>query len=361
MTLKEHRTSPHVSIEQHIATRAGSLRQSLESRTPIYLDTRFWVMAREVEDGTSQRPDECEIIRLLGEMVESGAAFCPISEPTFSELMKQGNPAQRAATAQAAQRLSMGVSILPTLECMIGEAEDLVLGRLATGQAPPRVPAWTSLAYVLGNIHVAGTPFAAADELAIQKAFYDRLWDEPLSAIALSMDSDVYTGRDELEQQARDLTEANARHAASMKSFEQVLECEFHGTAQSIVERSAQLRATFEPLDRAAGKAPGSLATNAIRAMLMDEQHARALPSAHVPAVLHTLFRWEFRGKPITANDLVDFRHATAALSHCPLMLTEGTLRKALGHQRMSLAAIHDTTVLSDRDEIVAELQQRTG
>lgn len=361
MSLEEHRRSPDVSIEQHIAARAAALRRSLERRIPIYLDSRFWIMAREVEDGTSQRSDEREIVRLLNQMVDSGKAFCPISEPTFSELMKQGNEDQRAATARSAQRLSRGISILPTHECMVAEAEHLILGRLATGQTPERVPAWTSLAYVLGNMHVADTPFAAADELAIQKAFYDRMWDEPLTAIALSMDSETYTGSDELERQARDLTEANARHSAAMKSFAQVLESEFRGSAETIVERSPRLRSTFEPLERAIGRPPGLLAIAAISSVLMDEQQARSMPCAHVGAVVHALFRWEYRDKPMTANDLVDFRHAAAALSHCPLMLTEDGLRKTLSHRRMSLAAIHGTTVLSNRDEIASYLQQLAG
>ncbi|MFN3728054.1 MAG: hypothetical protein ACK4SZ_17315 [Allosphingosinicella sp.] len=358
MTLVEHLAQPDVSIETHIAARAAALATSLAGKLPIYLDTRFWIVVREVGDGTSTRPDEREIVSLLERLVERGVAFCPISEATFSELMRQGREAQRAATASAIEKLSCGVTIHPDPDRMVEEADRVVLGRLTTGKIPPLAPAWTSLAYVLGDMYPTATPLPAEQELAIQKAFYDRMWEEPLSSIALSMDSESYTRDTELQEQARRLTQLNAEHRGSMTSFESVLEQEFHGVALTIAEASPSLRSALGPLGARLKIDPLLLFTNAIREMLKDLDSARAMPTAHVHAVVHALFRWEYRDKPITANDLVDFRHAAAALSHCDLLLTEGGLRRTLCHRRMPLAEIHRTTVLSDRAGIVRHLRK---
>lgn len=118
VNLEEHLASPDISIEAHIATRSRALAASLFDKLPIYLDTRLWIMFREVGDGTSTREDEREIVRLLESLVGRGLAFCPISEPTFSEVMQQGRPDQRAATARVIDTLSCGVSILPDTDRM---------------------------------------------------------------------------------------------------------------------------------------------------------------------------------------------------------------------------------------------------
>ena len=101
---------------------------------------------------------------------------------------------------------------------------------------------------------------------------------------------------------------------------------------------------------------PAIIFTNVIRELLKKPEMARAMPTAHVHAVIHTLFRWEYRDKTITPNDLVDFRHASAGLSQCRLILCEKGLRKTLCHRRFPLAEIHGVTVLNDRKEIIAYL-----
>ncbi len=315
-------------------------------------------MVREVEDGTSNLADEKEIVRLLRALVDGGRAYCPIAEPTFSEVMRQAQPERRAATARAIDALSLGVTILNDWDRMAAEVRHLLDARLATGAAPPPFQGLSSLAYVLGDLYPAETGLPAETELAIQKAFYDRLWEEPLAKIVLTIPFEHYTRGDELEEEARWLTAQNALHQHLINSWDDAIEAEFLGTAQCLAERVPDLLRAFIPPGPVDGDALHKLTVNAIRAMLKEPGNARAMPTGHVHANLHALFRWEYRGKPITANDLVDFRHATAGLSHSRLFLTEKGLRNTLRHQRVNLADFHGTTVLSGRGEIVRHLRR---
>lgn len=184
------------------------------------------------------------------------------------------------------------------------------------------------------------------------------MWERPLVEIVLALDPVLYSRDGQLEEQARRLTAENAKHSASMKSFEQVLEQEFHGLAQTIVEHSDRLR-TLPQMP--VGLDPPTIFTNVIRELLKKPDMARAMPTAHAHAVIHTIFRWEYRDKTITPNDLVDFRHASAGLSQCRLILCEKGLRKTLCHRRLPLAEMHRMTVLNDRNEIIAHLLDLAG
>jgi len=358
LSLEEHLARPDISIEQHIASRAAALAASLENKLPIYLDTRFWIMVREVEDGTSNRDDEIEIVRLLRSLVEGGRAYCPIAEPTFSEVMRQAQPARRAGTARAIDALSLGVTILPDCDRMAGEIRNALRARVARSAAPPPFRGLTSLAYVLGDLYPAGTVFPAETELALQKAFYDRLWDKPLAEIVLMMPVEHYTRDQALEERARRRTDENAAHRHLMKSWEDVLGDEFQGAGRGVAEMVPGLMELILPSAPVDAETAQKLIGAAIRQLLADPANARAMPTMHVQAAIHALFRWEYRDRPITANDLVDFRHAAAALSHCALFLTEKGLRNTLLHQRIRLADLHGTTVLASRGEIVRHLRQ---
>jgi hypothetical protein len=355
-TLEDHLKHPEVSIEGHIAARSSALAASLEGKTAIYLDTRFWVILREVREGVRTGPGDRKLVYHIERLVESGRAFCPIAEPTFTELMKQGSLDQRVQTARAVDDLSGGVSLLPDTDRMLAEAEHLLLAKLLHRASPRPVP-WTGLGFVLGSLYPVDTVFSGADECAVQKAVYDRLWEKRLADIVAMLDSDAWSRPDERAVEADRINAANAAHRADMVSFDKVLEQEFQGVAQSCVEHLPQLSATLAPFEADMPLEPWKMWTVALREMLKVEDNARALPTAHVHAVIHALFRWEYRDKKLSPNDLVDFRHAAAALGHCDALLTDGALCRTLCHRRLSLQRVHRRFVTSDVDDAIEFLR----
>ncbi|MBB3941272.1 hypothetical protein GGR39_002948 [Novosphingobium fluoreni] len=99
----------------HIYRRQLDLTDLLSSRIPIFLDTNFWVMARQAAFGETDDP---ELISLLGALrlaVGSGKAFCPLTSDLIAEFSKQSAD-RLAATMVIVDSLSLGVAMVPHLE-----------------------------------------------------------------------------------------------------------------------------------------------------------------------------------------------------------------------------------------------------
>ena len=60
------------------------------------------------------------------------------------------------------------------------------------------------------------------------------------------------------------------------------------------------------------------------------------LPSLAIEAALHASNRWD-RGRRLDANDLLDFRHAAAALAYCDAFFTEKPLRTMIEQKHIAL------------------------
>lgn len=70
-----------------------------------------------------------------------------------------------------------------------------------------------------------------------------------------------------------------------------------------------------------------------IRSKILQGEHRDRLPTLHVQASLHALFRCEYRDKELKGNDLFDFGHTAAALGYCSVFLTEAGIEKAVTHR----------------------------
>jgi hypothetical protein len=107
-----HQREPHVSIEQYHHRRQKELRQEIENRTLIYLDTCHWIKMRDAALHTTQaNPSYVKVLELLKAKVSEGKILCPCSELLFAELLKIGDPNRRRATASLIDDLSSGVCL----------------------------------------------------------------------------------------------------------------------------------------------------------------------------------------------------------------------------------------------------------
>jgi hypothetical protein len=358
-SIRDHMLHSEIRIDAHVGARCQALAQSLETRKAIYLDFRFWLV-REVWEGIRVRPEDRKLVHHLTCLVRTGRIFCPITAATFSELMKVRQRERREATIQAIDELSVGVTLMPEEDRVEAEVEDLVLGSVTPepSKRPRRV--WTRLPYVLGNILVVNTGFPPETEQAIQKAFFDHLWEQPLSAIAAKLDPERYDMQAEMTALAERLNEDNRARRAQMKSFESVLSDELSGAAE-LAEPA--LRRMIARVNRAAtGRtdapdgATDRTGLSLLRACLLSE-YGHRMPTLHVHASLHALFRWEYRDKFLTANDMFDLAHAAAALAYCDAFFTERELASSVAHRRLGLDKHYDCFVTSRTAEAVNYLR----
>lgn len=127
-----------------------------------------------------------ELLRLLRQGVADGQLICPISETVFLELMKQrGDSTRLLATAKLIDELSLGATLMRS-DARIGtEVRSFLLTALGEGSDlhPMQELVWTTVAYVLGEMHPT-IPWAdAATEFSLQQSFVDRMWKVSLAEI----------------------------------------------------------------------------------------------------------------------------------------------------------------------------------
>ncbi len=275
--------------------------------------------------------------------------------------MKVGNVERRNATIDVVEELSAGVTLMPEEDRLEAEVKSIVLSSIVPGDAPMPRRVWTRLAYVLGNIQVANTKFPPETERAIQKEFFDYLWEQPLSSIAAHLDPKNYDMRVEMEALAERLNTSNRAHSAEMTSFEGVLADEMGGVAELAepVLRQVIGRLQGSDITSAANRSADRIGLNLLRAILLGEQ-AHRLPTLHVHASLHSLFRWEYRDKLITGNDMFDVAHATAALAYCDAFFAERELAKSVTHRRLALDKRHGCFVTNNIAEAISYLKALT-
>lgn len=356
-SIDEHLKHPEIDIERHIGERCQSLANQLAGKTVIYLDLRFWIHVREAIGGESDDPVFKKIAHYLRKHVKQRTVVCPISTTVFQELLKIGKMERRNATVDIVEELSTGVTLMPEPDCVEAEIEELIYAtmRPELRRLPRRV--WTRLAYVYGNLYPTQTGFQADEELAIQKAFFDHMWELPLSSVFENIDPAKFESTASNSALAEKLNRENKAHKHEMKSFSQILSDELRGVAdcgepilRKIVKRvEISTTGSAYPLS----SEPSLIGQNLLHKILLG-QHASSLPTLHIQATLHAIQRWEYRDKQINGNHIFDYHHAAAALAYGNAFFTEGELARHIQHRRMNIANIHNCYVTSNKREALA-------
>lgn len=356
--IKEHLASPDISLGAHMRRRQRELGESLQSRRAIYLDQKFWIILRGVAAGERRAPDEVTLLQLLKQAVASGIAFCPISESTFAELVKQEDAATRLATAQLIDELSLGISLIAYDERIELELEHFVhLKAEKRDLVPIRHLVWSKLSYVLGHVHPTNIGFDEITELALQKAFFDHMWTHSLSKtvqiLGDSMPADM-----SFDSLAGCLNAGNAEHAHELKSFQKTYAIELKGVLNLIAPIGADV--VSKMVEHVAGC---SIPREGIEwsglvqewevflfnAFEQDEGKD-ILRTLHINTSLHAAVRWN-KAQQLEANDFHDFHHACAALGYCDVFLTERSLRAMVTAKHVALDVLYGCRVASNVKE----------
>lgn len=365
-TIEEHRATPQISIDRHVKSRVVALGRSLDSRTAIYLDTKFWIILRECAEGKRTDPAAQELLHRLRSLVAEGKVFCPVSESHLYEFLKQDDMSSRLQTARIVDELSVGVALIDHRTRMGTEVAHFVHGfdDGADDRHPLRHLVWSKVGYVAGFMHPSGTGFDAETELSLQKAFFDRMW----AASFVEMIEIIGTGSppDRLDFDTSELNRGVIRNAGQIKSFAQAYAAELGGTvelgagmAMEIAGELFRKKTGNRPPERGSAEWQKfwSQWANLLFAALKKRPAVRQqLRTIHVDACLHAAFRWD-KARRFTSNDLYDFEHASAALAHCQAFFTEHALRSTITARHVALDEMFQCWLVSDIPEAVAVLK----
>lgn len=352
-TIDFHRTQPDVTLEEYVRQKRIQLGIEVTRKYRIYLDLRFWILLRKVELCKNESPNLVRLLSQIKRLVDNGVAICPISESVFVELMKQSDPATRAATSELIDRLSLGITLIVHPQRVSQELCNAIYRQAgASNLFPTDALVWIKLAYVFGETHPCQTPFEANEELVIQKSFFDHMWNISLSEMVSYIDFAKWPQSD--WQKTVDLLNAeNKRHVNEIRSFSQAYRAEFEGGLSLFKEDLLRL---FKEVDEVGYKDFERNSENLTKIERFSK-FSKSIRTLHIGACCHAAVRWDQR-RQLTANDLLDFHHAEAAIGYCNLFLTEKPLKTLVSQRHLGLLNDFPCVVTSSISEALATLDE---
>jgi len=336
-TFAYHLQHPELSLDRYVRSKILDTADRVLARKIVYLDTRFWILLRDVSLGRAKGVLHEQILAGLRGLVTAGKVICPINADTLAELLKQRDATTRLATAKLIDELSLGVALQSAEERVGTELMHCVqLTRLGAKQLEPLERlVWTSPVHVLGHSFPTFGPLPEAERLACQKAFADYLWDSPLAdqiAYLKDIPEELNGGWDAI---ADKLNREIKAHDKKVLPLNELHLHEFEGSLQLYLPTMVSLFAHLYEKDT--GMAPPEaareeleMAARGLIRILVESLRTgtigRQPPSLIIRAGLHAGVRRN-RGRQFTGNDLHDFGHATAALGYCDYFATDKSLR----------------------------------
>jgi hypothetical protein len=350
------------SAERYIRRLQIELGRSIANRKKIYLDLRYWIIARSAALGVRTDPNASKLLHFLRRGVANGALICPIGAGTFSELMKQRfSEGRRIGTARLIDELSLGVSIIPT---RIVTGTEIARSLHAAANFPThdmQELVWTKVAFVLGDFIPSLPQLDGQTELELQTGFIDKMWAQTLTDIVLTI-GEAWPRHEEFDRLAERITRESAKHADSLISFEATYRDEATGLADGFAATAAEIVAQLASRKGQVYRnhdwhVQTGICRNLLRSYLSKEDGKRSLKTMWASAVLHASLRWN-KGQRFDANDFYDFDHAAVALSYCDVFLTEGPLRHMITARHVGFDKISECRVIADLEEAVEFLRE---
>lgn len=355
-----HRSTPQMTIDEYERIRVIELGEWVTARRRIYLDKCFWIHMRAVRTGAPTPPGASDLLDALAAGVFAGKLVCPISDALFLELMKQSDPVTRSATARLIDELSLGITLCAEPSRVATEVAHFLHANTGQCVYPLEHLVWTKVPYVLGIQHPVSAAFGKDEQLILQKAFLDHLWEASLSTMVQTI-GNGWSPASPFVDIADRLNRDNEVHAPAMKSFAQVYRDEINGVlelaapiAADVLRDMAEkaLGTAFRPAaDEQEGVTQQCLGL--LRAAVRKPPGRLALRTLHIGALLHAAVRWN-RTQKLNANDILDFHHARAALGYCDSLLTDGPMHALLTQKNLAVERDFPCRVMSSVTEAAA-------
>lgn len=360
-----HCSTPQITISEHEQHRVIALGEWMEARDRVYLDKCFWIHLRSARMIAQSPPGASELLDALKRGVSAGRLICPISDALFLELMKQSDPATKGATAALIDELSGGITLCTEKTRVATEVARFIHTNANHNVHPLEHLVWTKVPFILGVQHPATTALSEDEQLIIQKAFFDHLWEVSLSTIVETIGS-AWPATPPFINLADRLNRDNATHAPSMKSFAQVYRDEINGVLEIVapiatdVLRHIAVKALDPDIQPSTQELEGvtTQCLGLLRTAVRKPVGRQALRTLHVTALLHAALRWN-RTQKLEANDLFDFHHAGAALGYCDAFLTDGPMHALLKQQHLAIERDFPCRVMSSVQEATAWVRSR--
>jgi hypothetical protein len=364
--IKKHSLEPDISIDEYVRTLKIELGKSVTQHRLIYLDTRYWIILREVFLGRASDAASLRLLDYLRFHARKNEIICPISESVFIELLKQQDLGTRRKTAELIDELSLGVTLASEPNRIGTELAHFFYSHYERNSIYPlKWLIWSKLSCVFGDMYPINTGLSPDRELVMQKVYFDHIWGCSLTEIA-DMIGDKEAPVFDFKDLASEANEAIAKFSGEIQSFKQVYAKEIEGilnhympVARAILEdmsnRGAGVTARISDAERK--ELERQLLSFFVQALPKTEI-ARLFPTPHIHALCHASVRWD-KKRRLKGNDFYDFHHAAAAVPYCDVFLTENPLRALLEQNHLQINQDFDCRIISSISEAVEFLEKK--
>jgi hypothetical protein len=353
-----HRASPNVSIDEYVRQRHLELGQTVVSKQRIYLDKCFWIKLRDSHLKGYQDLAISHLLAALLDSVSTGKMVCPLSPALFYELMKQTDPKTRYATAELMDKLSGGLSFISQEARIQVEVSHFFHELAGYVVHPVEAKVWTRVPCVFGIQHPINRHFSPEEQSVMQKAFFDHLFSFSLEQISKKI-GNSWPQDSRFAGTACRLNQSNGLHSNVHKSFEATFRSEILSIIDLCSSTAHQVLSKIEAeghIVAGVDYADGRSIVDFLKTVALERSTASKVRTLYIGACLHAAVRWN-RGKKLSANDLLDFEHAEAALAYCDFFLTDGPMRTLLTQKNLGLQEVFPCKVGSTAEEALAWLQ----
>ena len=335
------------------------LAKILAARRPVFLDTGFWIMAREAAFDENSDTESRMLLDALRSSVSSGKAFFPITYELLDEFTKQSMD-RFNRTMQIVDELSLGVAMMLPEERLTVEVENFIANCFPNSSKIER-PIWTRSAFMLGTGLVDQGPLCSDN---IMRAAVDALWETKPSDFYDYETCKSFNSKEFSELSARKLRDQHEAHSKDISSHKSALQIEVQGASTTVTGIAAR------EMRRISAEDPGcdgvvsldqsrtfgeKFAMMTAKALELD-CNRKKFGTLYVNAALHAGLRSN-KGQKLKANDLFYFNHAVAGLPYCDAFCTtEGSLKTFITSGHMNLDKLYECSILSSAGEIKAWL-----
>jgi len=363
-TFEQHKATPEISIDNHVKLRQLELSEFVSHYKTIYLDTNFWLTLRKVALGELTDPLSKRYYDLVNLLSEQKICLFPISDSTFLEVLKQSDPVTLNETASIIDRLSKGISLICYDDRISLETLHYLYDKTGDSTYRTNQLVWTKLSYVMGYTSPVNNVNIDLNNL-IQKSFFDHMWEISLSEMISIMRENGGVIDTSFKDISEKLNEGKFSHVNENRSFKQMFLSELAGMID--VYKPLIQQAMFHIYKKKTGCNPSeqeiesgenySATANMIYNLFKLNKITTEFPSYRITSGLHAAVRQD-KNQKYQANDMHDFRHASAALPYCDYFFTEGRLSHLITQKMLSYNELYGCCVKGNVDGAVKSLER---
>lgn len=341
-----------------------ALSKSLQNTKKIYLDTKFWLIFRDVMAGRERSNEDSMLFQHVYSLVASGQAICPFSEEVLLEIKKQSDPKTLEESINVIDQLSKGVCFVSIDERVKHEIKNLLSlspdQTLESLSMPAEI--WTKSGYVLGFVGTEKFLGDSSPPEEIRKSMIDYAWDINLSKVLKQGGPEEFLDGLMPIDVSDELNSGKSDHAHENTSYEQMYRSELGGIVDVYSEH---IRSVWKSYCTETGRPPNKEMLDSGQSMVQKvlfngTKHKKLMtvvPTIHILASIHASTRWD-KSRKYGANDWSDFNHAIYALPYCDYFFTEKSLRALLVSKKLEFDKLYECEIFRRSSDALCALKK---